>query len=267
MIETRSYADATPANNHPGGRMNAAAFVDASGNFWIFGGLGLDASGQQTYLNDLWKYDGVNWTYIYGSTAGNQSGEYGGANSVPGGRRSYSGWKDGDGNFWIFGGYGYDSAGTLGYLNDLWKYDGTKWLFISGGSLANQLSVYEGDAASIAPGGRHGFAVWVDSSGNFWFFGGLGYSELSEARHMNEIWKYTPSTNTWAWMGGSKIPNKASVDVTTGEVHPDNMPGARMHVHWWQENGFLHIFGGRGKNQSGEYGSLFDLWKLKLPQQ
>jgi hypothetical protein len=31
-------------------------------------------------------------------------------------------WTDSSGNPWLFGGYGYDSHGNLGYLNDLWKY-------------------------------------------------------------------------------------------------------------------------------------------------
>jgi len=32
-------------------------------------------------------------------------------------------WTDASGNFWLFGGNGFDSAGTQGYLNDLWKYE------------------------------------------------------------------------------------------------------------------------------------------------
>jgi hypothetical protein len=30
--------------------------IDSSGNFWLFGGNGLDASGTLGYLNDVWEY-------------------------------------------------------------------------------------------------------------------------------------------------------------------------------------------------------------------
>jgi len=42
---------------------------------------------------------------------------------VPGARNSISSWIDSSGNLWLFGGYGYDSTGNVGYLNDLWQYD------------------------------------------------------------------------------------------------------------------------------------------------
>jgi hypothetical protein len=32
-------------------------------------------------------------------------------------------WTDGSGDFWFFGGYGFDSAGAGGFLYDLWKYE------------------------------------------------------------------------------------------------------------------------------------------------
>jgi hypothetical protein len=31
-------------------------------------------------------------------------------------------WIDADGNLWLSGGYGADSTGAEGYLNDLWEY-------------------------------------------------------------------------------------------------------------------------------------------------
>ncbi len=36
-----------------------------------------------------------------------------------------SSWIDSSGNLWLFGGYGYDSTGTVGKLNDLWQYSPT----------------------------------------------------------------------------------------------------------------------------------------------
>jgi hypothetical protein len=42
--------------------------------------------------------------------------------NIPGGRYSSVSWSDESGNLWLFSGLSYDSTGTLGYLNDLWKY-------------------------------------------------------------------------------------------------------------------------------------------------
>lgn len=42
--------------------------------------------------------------------------------NVPGGRDWAVGWIDDSGNFWLFGGAGYDSTGASGELNDLWRY-------------------------------------------------------------------------------------------------------------------------------------------------
>ncbi len=41
---------------------------------------------------------------------------------VPGARYYSISWIDGYGNLWLFGGLGYDASGSLGFLNDLWKF-------------------------------------------------------------------------------------------------------------------------------------------------
>jgi hypothetical protein len=57
---------------------------------------------------------------------GGQPGIYGtfgtaATTNTPGGRESAIGWTDSSGNFWLFGGVGYDSTGAAGYINDLWR--------------------------------------------------------------------------------------------------------------------------------------------------
>jgi hypothetical protein len=128
----------TPASaNIPGGRYSAASWIDASGNFWLFGGSGYDSTGTQGDLNDLWKYtpsatgDTGQWTWMGGSsTVGlnrGQSGVYGTLGTAapandPGGRLGAVGWIDASGNLWFFGGQGFDSTGTQGNLSDLWEF-------------------------------------------------------------------------------------------------------------------------------------------------
>lgn len=43
-------------SNQPGSRKDVIGWSDASGNLWMFGGYGPDATGTSGYLNDLWKY-------------------------------------------------------------------------------------------------------------------------------------------------------------------------------------------------------------------
>ena len=52
-----------------------------------------------------------------------------------------SGWVELAGNLWLFAGFGYGaSAGSEGYLNDLWKYSisANTWTWISGSNQLNQ---------------------------------------------------------------------------------------------------------------------------------
>src|SRR6202034_2147530 len=77
------------------------------------------------------------WTWMSGSMSANQWGIYGtvdqaSASNVPGARQSPVTWTDTSGNLWLFGGYGYDSVGTLLPMNDLWKYSWSQWTWVSG---------------------------------------------------------------------------------------------------------------------------------------
>ena len=42
--------------------------------------------------------------------------------NIPGARWDAISWTDSSGNFWLFGGGGYDVNGTDDLLNDLWKF-------------------------------------------------------------------------------------------------------------------------------------------------
>jgi hypothetical protein len=52
------------STNIPGARMGSAYWTDGNGNLWVFGGGGYDSVGSIDDLNDLWKFDGMNWTWI-----------------------------------------------------------------------------------------------------------------------------------------------------------------------------------------------------------
>ena len=120
----------TAAGNGPGGRIPGARWTDNSGNLWMFGGSPVPAGSVSAYLNDLWKFSPTTneWAWMGGNpNASGQSGIYGtlgtpSAGNLPGSRNQATSWTDSKGNFWLFGGYGYDANGNLGALNDMWVY-------------------------------------------------------------------------------------------------------------------------------------------------
>src|ERR1019366_10330806 len=123
------------------------------------------------------------WTWDAGSSSANTSGVYGiqdtaAASNLPGARYGSSSWTDSSGNFWLFGGVGYDSTGTAGYLNDLWRYSpsSAQWTWVSGADASNASGIYGtlGAAAAVnVPGARQAASSWTDASGHLWLFGGI----------------------------------------------------------------------------------------------
>jgi Galactose oxidase, central domain len=209
----------TAASNMPGGRQEAVGWADASGNLWLFGGEGLDATGTPNgILSDLWVFNTTSkqWTFVMGSSTANQTGVYGlqpligppttsgaagtvgltGATpgTLPGSRWGASAWVDQGGNFWLFGGWGLDSTATNGNgaLNDFWVYvpnatltqPGT-WTWVKGSNTGSQNGIYGPETIPYLtylnwiPGGRSNSTSWIDGNGQLWLFGGEGYDSTS----------------------------------------------------------------------------------------
>lgn len=253
------------ASNWPGARGDALTWVDAEGNFWLFGGFGFDSTGTRGYLNDLWKYSGREWTWVSGSQLVNHSGSYGtlgtaNASNVPGGRYYSSAWLGKDGSFWLYGGAGFDSTGQVGYMSDLWKYSGGEWTWVAGPNVWGQNAAYGTQGAASAgstPGDRHGEATWTDSSGNLWLFGGLN---PNTGAFLNDIWKF--SNGQWTWEAGSSG-EQQGVYGTQGVAAVGNTPGGRFTPIAWQDvSGNVWIFGGFGLDSTGQtLNYLSDLWR------
>lgn len=284
------YGSAGAAGNVPGARAGASGWRDAAGNLWLFGGEGPPVGGScalthalctapaNEYRNDLWKFDGSEWTMISGSKATNQAGVYGQAGmaapeNVPGARSGAAGWSDAAGNFWLFGGNGYDSKGTFGSLNDLWKFDGSDWTWMGGTNLANQKGVYgsQGQPASgNIPGARFDAVAFADASGNLWLFGGQGCDSVNSscAMALSDLWKY--SGGQWTWVDGLKVayPAQPGVYGSEGDGSSENIPGARYSAAGWMDPaGKLWVFGGAGYNLlASNIAELNDLWQLSNGQ-
>ncbi len=127
----------------PGGRAGGISWTDPNGNFWLFGGTGIDANGHLGSFNDLWEFNPSSneWTWISGGTSVGVQGVYGvmgkaAAGNVPGSREGPVGWTDRSGNLWLFGGYGEDASGSSNDLNDLWTFSPSskEWTWAGGSS-------------------------------------------------------------------------------------------------------------------------------------
>lgn len=267
------------ATNQPGAFNSAVTWTDANGNLWMWGGFGNDSAGTQGWLNSLWEYSPSSgeWTWVGGSTTADAKGVYGtqgvpAATNWPGARVAGS-WTDANDNVWMWGGFGYDSAGTKGRLSDLWKYSPATdmWTWVSGPDIVNQKGVYgtRGVAAATNwPGARDAGPIVRDASGNVWMFGGYGYDSMGTLGYLNDLWEYSPSSGMWTWIAGSSTVNAEGTYGTQGVAAPvtTNGPGARYCAAGWTDAyGNLWLFGGSGYDSTGTLGELNDLWEYSPP--
>ena len=273
-ITTKSYGSkgVPSASNSPGTRYEAAEWKDATGNFWIFGGMYLTIASD---YNDLWMYNPATniWTWMNGRNTPGQADVYGTQGvpdpaNTPGARKWASAtWVDTAGNLWLFGGDLY---------NDLWKYDPdplsptyNQWTWMGGG-YNHQAAVYgiKGVFSPLSnPGNRaESPCTWVDKEGCFWMFGGQGY--LTGYGQRNDLWKYdpnptSPTYNQWAWMSGDDVFNKSGIYGQKGIASATNKPGARnVYASWKDSQENFWFFGGQTYDANGSR-HYNDLWKYE----
>ena len=215
------------------------------------------------------------WTWLSGSNTEGASGVYGvlgepAAGNVPMVRSGDVSWIDGDGNFWIFGGFGEVRSGAGGYLNDFWKYTPSsgEWTWMGGSTsygAAGSYGTLGTPAAGNIPGARESAVNWIDAKGNLWLFGGWGYdANGSQLSYLNDLWKYSTSIGQWTWVSGSNTGNQVGVYGTQGTPAAGNVPGARyLTVGWTDASGSFWLFGGEGYDPGTPFGAgdLNDLWK------
>jgi len=258
-------------SNVPGARHWAASWTDAAGNFWLFGGMGLDSTGTYGYLNDLWKYSAGEWTWMGGGNLAsdflngvsyptNHPGTYGtqgtpSQSNIPGPRAGAAIWTDASGDVWIFGGQGPDPAGACCSLADLWKYGAGEWTWMGGPNVANTPGMYGipgMPGAFNVPGGRTMSVAWTDAAGNQWLLGGLGRDSAGSLGLLGDLWEY--SSGGWIWIGGYNVVN--------GGVAPGipNYPAPRYGSAGWADPcGPFRLLGGWGDPTIGNDYTLTDL--------
>jgi len=250
--------------NYPPPLSGAVSWIDAQGNFWLFGGQG----GYAGWLGDTWEYvQGAGWAWMGGTGLFSETNASQCTNSAtPSSRVGASAWTDAKGNFWLFGGYGCDSKGNVGLLNDLWQSSGNgNWSMVNGSPTAGATGNYGtqfAPAATDEPPGRTAATAWTDLQGNLWLFGGATVN-VWQARSsrpvasslLNDLWEYKPGSGgygsgNWTW-------------ISLGPNANGGMLGGRYGaVAWPQASAFFWLFGGWGVQSQapGIVGFLSDLW-------
>jgi hypothetical protein len=282
----------------PGARWGSSTWTDASGNLWMFGGQGI-VDGFSALLNDIWEWTPGTppgplplgssnnagtftgqWIWQGGSNSGNPTSLKGTA-TFPGGRWAAASQMDSAGaNLYLFGGQGWDSAGNVGLLSDLWRYNiaGKTWTLVAGSSLAGVNGTYGTLGAAGTPGGRQAAVLWVDTTGNVWLFGGFGFDSMGtgspqggfpQGAILNDLWEFTGGQ--WIWVSGGKLANQTGTygtaavsNLSTGAAA--NVPGSRWGASGWSDaHGNLWFYGGWGYGSvtTDPTGFLDDIWEYQ----
>jgi N-acetylneuraminic acid mutarotase len=275
------------AGSDPGGRLAGGAWTDGAGNFWLMGGF--SSATMDTARNDIWQLNFSpyltsatqvgQWTWAGGSDNVNSPDSLAHPRSLPfdgfpGARSGSTYGMDGQGNIWIFGGYGYDATGNQGLLNDLWSYqpEYNFWQQLKGDTLVNQYGVYgtQGSSrVSYTPGSRYQQTSCMDRNYNIWVFGGNGYAAPSTSGNLNDLWELSTRGQAWTWLAGSdaavspSTPYTGSNFGTLGVEAPGNMPGFRTEASSAVDaDGNFWLYGGMGDDGTGVPNSdLYELWK------
>jgi type IX secretion system substrate protein/galactose oxidase-like protein len=248
------------ANNSPPGLYQAAQWTDLQGNFWIYGGLRPSEREQ----GDLWKYDPAanTWTWIKGTGLDGASAEYGALgipaiSNTPGARAwGCTAWTDTAGDLWLFGGADFGAS-----YSDLWRYQiaSNEWTWMAGPQVGNLPGIYgtlyQPSDTDQPPTRSEANTAWVDSGNNLWLYG--GYGELGD---LGDMWRYSPATGQWAWMGGTQAANAHAVYGTQGVESPGNFPGGRWTYTHWMSGNYLYLSGGL----SFSTGDFSDVWQFNL---
>lgn len=206
------------------------------------------------------------WTWMAGTDSIDAKGVYGimgvpsPANHPP---VIYEGveFTDKQGNFWLYG--GCDQVIPVQYA-DLWKFDPVtnEWTWMKGPGGVYQCPIYGTKGVSSpnnTPGIRYfGTGSTVDTSGNFWVFGGFACGSV-----MNDLWKFDPGTLEWTWISGDSIPGQPGIFGTYQVPGVNNIPTSRgeFSTMWTDDNNNLWLFGGQDQSLNG---SENDLWRFNI---
>jgi len=245
------------STNTPGARSVAAMASDSKGNLWLFGGV----HGSADDRDDLWKFDGTNWTWVGGNSTFNDGTIFGtmgvdSAGNYPSARHGATMTVDANDHPWIFGGY---ATQAIGSLNDIWRWDGAfAWMggqvLVNDPGAAGTLNVFSSGGTPMAR--TNTIVIQAADRSLFWLFGGAGTSAP-----LNDSWKF--NYTGWAWSGGSANTEATASYGSRGVAAANNLPNARLFSSGTRDVlGNYWLFGGNGGWIGGAALQLNDLEKF-----
>src|SRR4051812_3393245 len=101
-----------------------------------------------------------------------------------------------------------------------------QWTWVHGSKSLNMLGIFGNQGVptnGTNPPSLYEPCQWTDTSGNFWLFGGMGYTYSP----YGDMWMYNPKTNQWTWMNGTGMAGDAGYYGVKGVSSPFNIPPAR----------------------------------------
>ena len=266
----------------PGGRSNGVQFV-LNDTIYIYGGDGIDSTGNEAILNDLWRFDFTsnNWVWLKGAIGGNQYTQYGtmgipSPSNKPGSRRGSTGVTY-NGKIYMYGGYGLPKYVLLNaeiYVNDLWSYDpsSNNWTWVKGDDVMASFYGNYGTKGisnvSNRPEGREGANSWVEGDKmylcNGYIWNGARYIPGGT---LNSFWEFDFSSKLWTWVSGNQSYNYIGKLNTKYKPDSTNIPGARSFAKVIPYNNRIYLFGGAGFSCNNDYINLEnrnDVWSYEM---
>ena len=255
------------STNQPPPRVAYSTWVDSNGDLWMYGGWTMSAAAYGHTFGDMWKYSIATgeWTWMQGSSGFDPLPGYGtkgvaSPSNTPGGRASYSRWKDSDGSFWFFGGNDYSAS-----FSDFWKFDPltNEWTWMAGSSLPDDTTrlgpaCEEGDRYPL-PRNDNTFN-WTDGCGRFWSYGGWSAIFSTNGSLWDDLSSFDPGTLRFRLVDGQQQNNVAGVYGTQLVPSPNNYPGSISGgCSFTDAQGNFWLFGGAKSSTSLQIKNT--LWK------
>ncbi|MBP6455136.1 MAG: gliding motility-associated C-terminal domain-containing protein [Chitinophagaceae bacterium] len=255
------------STNSPNGLQEVKSGWVIGNELWMFGGMG-----QMGTSNNLWSYNisTDQWAWQSGGQ-GVSTGNFGtkGVSSptnLPPGRGSYTKWKDGKNNLFIFGGIDFSITGMR---NDVWKFDmlTKEWTWVSGTNVIDDPGTFPNycdPKVTEIPSSRYEnqSAQTASSCVNaFWTFG--GFITTGSSFH-NDLWLFNTENYEWTKVSGETMVSTIPYSNygTQGVLAATNMiPPRGGHGTWSDAQGNFWVFGGAG-GQAATFMVNNDLWKF-----
>lgn len=176
------------------------------------------------------------------------------SHSHPGIRQDAALWTNDKGESWLFGGFCW--IGNARHTsNDLWKWNGKSWTWLSG-SKCGQIEKTSKKIGAESPSARFDSTTWTDKFGNIWLFGGASLKNNYESRSSNDLWMW----NGQSWKSILRDTTRQSIKKPQKNAKPppsDRPVASRGAVTWVDSNGDVWLYTG----ESGWSENLNDIWK------